>query len=190
MNIGERLNKQPKAFHAAVSVAAALVIGLLEYGTVFAFRMEIIYLIPILYATWYVGRSTGIALSLLPPVVILSVDLLTGEGRSLFPIRIWNISMYFAVFILGTLLAHKLRVTLAERNSLISRMQNAMNAVEELSGILPICANCKKIRDDDGYWHDVDVYIANHSKAEFTHGMCAQCAAKLYPSLFDKIEKS
>ncbi|HTG01691.1 MAG TPA: hypothetical protein VK654_14010 [Nitrospirota bacterium] len=189
MNIGERLEKQPKAYHVAISILCALVIGVLDYGAGFEIRMEIFYLVPISYATWFVGKKTGIVLSFLPPVIILGSDLLSGKGYALFPVKIWNIVMYFAFFILVTLLLHQLRVTLQQRDIFINKMQNALNAVRELSGILPICANCKKIRDDEGYWHDVDVYIANHTKAEFTHGMCAECAAKLYPSLFDKIEK-
>ncbi len=101
--------------------------------------------------------------------------------------ELWNIAIYIVFFVIVTLLLSKLRITLQQRAGLIAKLQNALNAVKELSGILPICANCKKIRDDEGYWHDVDIYISEHTKAEFSHGICAECAAKLYPSLFDKI---
>ncbi|GAB4547249.1 MAG: hypothetical protein Kow0063_41880 [Anaerolineae bacterium] len=50
-----------------------------------------------------------------------------------------------------------------------------------LSGLLPICASCKKIRDDEGYWHSVEVYIRDHSEADFSHGICPDCMQKLYP---------
>ena len=49
--------------------------------------------------------------------------------------------------------------------------------------ILPICANCKKIRDDRGYWNQIESYIKNHSEAQFSHSMCPECAEKLYPKL-------
>ena len=65
----------------------------------------------------------------------------------------------------------------------------ARRAVKELSGILPICANCKKIRDDDGYWQDVAVYISKHTNAEFTHGLCKECTIKLYPELIKKVDR-
>lgn len=55
--------------------------------------------------------------------------------------------------------------------------------IELLSGLLPICASCKKIRDDRGYWNQIEAYISEHSKAEFSHSICPDCARKLYPDL-------
>lgn len=64
------------------------------------------------------------------------------------------------------------------------KLQNALNEVKTLSGILPICASCKKIRNDKGYWQMVEVYISEHSDAKFSHGICKDCAEKLYPNIF------
>jgi len=52
-----------------------------------------------------------------------------------------------------------------------------------LTGLLPICAKCKKIRDDNGYWNQIEVYIRDHSEAEFSHGFCQECAKQYYPGL-------
>jgi AmiR/NasT family two-component response regulator len=60
-------------------------------------------------------------------------------------------------------------------------LQAALDRVKLLSGLLPICANCKKIRDDAGYWQDVAVYIRDHSEVEFSHGICPECMEELYP---------
>lgn len=60
----------------------------------------------------------------------------------------------------------------------------ALNQVKKLSGFLPICASCKKIRDDQGYWNQIEEYIKEHSEAEFSHGICPDCAKKLYPGFF------
>lgn len=65
-------------------------------------------------------------------------------------------------------------------------LQEALDKVKQLSGLLPICSNCKKIRDDDGYWHDVAAYIHDHSEADFTHSICPSCYEKLYPESFKK----
>jgi hypothetical protein len=72
----------------------------------------------------------------------------------------------------------------AEREKLIAELQAALAEVKTLSGLLPICANCKKIRDDRGYWLQVERYIQEHSEAEFTHGLCPDCAQQLYPEFF------
>ena len=68
-----------------------------------------------------------------------------------------------------------------ERNQLIKNLQASMAKIKTLSGMLPICASCKKIRDDKGYWNQIETYLRNHSKAEFSHGICPECAQKLYP---------
>ena len=70
-----------------------------------------------------------------------------------------------------------------EREKLIRELQEALASVKQLSGMLPICASCKKIRDDKGYWNQVEVYIRDHSEAEFSHGICPECKEKLYPGL-------
>ena len=66
-----------------------------------------------------------------------------------------------------------------------ARLQEALDNIETLEGLLPICANCKNIRDDDGYWQQVEVYIRQHSKVNFSHSICPECAHKLYPGLYN-----
>ncbi|GAB4485246.1 MAG: hypothetical protein OHK006_11060 [Thermodesulfovibrionales bacterium] len=73
-----------------------------------------------------------------------------------------------------------------EREKLIGELQKAMGTIRTLQGILPICSSCKKIRDEQGSWHQVETYIRAHSGADFSHGMCPDCAKKLYPGIFDK----
>ena len=70
-----------------------------------------------------------------------------------------------------------------EKDSLIAELKEAMGKVKTLSGLLPICASCKKIRDDKGYWNQIEAYIRKHSKVEFSHGICPDCAKKLYPDI-------
>jgi PAS domain S-box-containing protein len=69
----------------------------------------------------------------------------------------------------------------AEREKLIIELQHALAEVKTLSGLLPICASCKKIRDDKGYWNSLEAYLMKHSIAQFTHGICPDCAAKYFP---------
>lgn len=62
-------------------------------------------------------------------------------------------------------------------------LEKALSEIKTLSGILPICSHCKKIRDDKGYWNQIEAYIREHSEAEFSHGICQECAKKLYPDI-------
>ncbi len=73
----------------------------------------------------------------------------------------------------------------SEREKLITTLQEALGQVKTLKGLLPICANCKKIRDDSGYWQQIEVYIHEHTEADFSHGICPDCKKKLYPEYYD-----
>jgi hypothetical protein len=73
---------------------------------------------------------------------------------------------------------------LEEKNK---ELELSLSEVKMLRGILPICSSCKKIRDDRGYWNQVEQYIKDHSEATFSHGLCPDCARKLYPSLYDEM---
>ncbi|MGD0022881.1 MAG: sensor with HAMP domain protein, partial [Smithellaceae bacterium] len=65
----------------------------------------------------------------------------------------------------------------------IAELQNALADVNQLSGLLPICAYCKKIRDDKGYWNQIEAYLQKHTEAEFSHGICPDCEKKFYADL-------
>lgn len=89
----------------------------------------------------------------------------------------------------GRVTAH---ITIRHQQKLIEahnkELQEALTQVKLLSGLLPICMNCKKIRDDEGYWQQVEVYIRNHSEADFSHGICPECKTQLYPEFFKEQE--
>lgn len=71
-----------------------------------------------------------------------------------------------------------------EKERLIAQLEEALLQVKRLSGLLPICASCKRIRDEGGGWQQIEDYIAVHSEADFSHGICPECARKLYPDVY------
>ncbi len=92
--------------------------------------------------------------------------------------------------ITGALLVRTLRYAIErrraqeERDHLIAQLREALQKVRTLSGLLPICSRCKKIRDDEGYWHQLESYIQEHTAAEFSHSLCPDCAVEVYPEFF------
>jgi len=72
-------------------------------------------------------------------------------------------------------------VQLQQKNT---QLQEALDNIKTLRGLIPICANCKKIRDDEGFWNQVEVYVRDHTEADFSHGICPDCARELYPELY------
>lgn len=73
-----------------------------------------------------------------------------------------------------------------ERERLISELTEALSRVKVLSGLLPICSSCKKIREDGGYWRQIEAYLLEHSEAVFSHSICPQCMERLYPQYGDE----
>ncbi len=78
---------------------------------------------------------------------------------------------------------------LMELRRLNAELQAALDHVKQLSGLLPICANCKKIRDDAGYWQEVEVYFRDHAEVEFSHSLCPDCIQRLYPDFLARLNK-
>ncbi|MFZ5586992.1 MAG: hypothetical protein ACOZHQ_13815 [Thermodesulfobacteriota bacterium] len=92
----------------------------------------------------------------------------------------------FMAFILGAFLILTGLVFLGIQR-LETEARRARAEVRQLSGLLPICAACKRIRDDRGYWHQVEAYVKAHSAADFTHGICPECVRRLYPEVAGKL---
>ena len=97
------------------------------------------------------------------------------------------VSLFFIALIAYGLESSRLRFIMMLRessNELISKKENleaALSEIKTLGGMLPICSYCKKIRDDKGYWKQIETYIHEHSGAEFSHGICKDCAKEHFP---------
>ena len=76
-----------------------------------------------------------------------------------------------------------------ERQKLITELEKRLKEIKTLQGLLPMCAWCKNIRDDKGYWTNLEAYIRKHSDATFTHGICPKCMKKAYPGLYEEIQR-
>ena len=86
----------------------------------------------------------------------------------------------FAIWVTATLALQR-RTIEEKREQAIQERERALDDVKVLRGLLPMCASCKRIRDDQGYWTQIERYIRDHSEAEFNHSLCPECVKKLYP---------
>jgi hypothetical protein len=96
---------------------------------------------------------------------------------------------FFIVFALAFFSVRRWKEVRNARNVLLQRhkdLQKALSEIKQLRGIIPICAACKKIRDDEGFWHQVESYVRDHTEAEFSHSICPECMKKLYPEFVEK----
>jgi len=81
------------------------------------------------------------------------------------------------------------RLKNVELSGMNDQLREALADVKKLQGLLPVCASCKKVRDDDGYWQQIESYISEHSDAKFSHGICPECMIKLYGKVYTKERK-
>jgi hypothetical protein len=91
------------------------------------------------------------------------------------------------ILIFGSVLCYFTRSAMAQGhgNRLLAKTRSALRGTKRLKGYLPICAACKKIRDEGGRWQQLEGYLRQHTEAEFTHGICPPCATQLYPEHFN-----
>ncbi len=170
-----------KRYHIIIALILTMAIGYVDYVTGYELRMELFYLIPISYATWFVGLRIGIVFSFLSIITTVCSDILAGKKYTSFTAEFWSLAIYFVFYVIVTVLL-KLRKTLQQRESLIAELDIALNQNEELSALLPICVNCKKFRDDQEYRQKVEAYISKHTDVDSSRSLCKECAAKLSPS--------
>ena len=197
--IWSRHTKQVSALAlAGLIVMGFLFLALLGYGGVgraahlwsFTFPMMSLFLL---------GARRGSILSL---AYLGLAALLLFPGRSFelvadYPVSfsLRYISAYFTVFVMSLVLESLREVAFRrmqeyrrEQERLVKELREKVAEVRTLRGILPICSNCRKVRNDQGYWQRVELYVQTHSEARFSHGICPDCMRELYPELQDESE--
>ena len=132
-------------------------------------------------------RETATAIFLLCGIAIRGT--LLGLGPFVRPTQDASLLLLQAFMGVTSVMIMALATVVSERQRLILELQEALNRIKTLKGLLPICAACKKIRDDKGYWTHMESYIRQHSEADFTHGICPSCAQKFYPEEYAKVRE-
>jgi hypothetical protein len=150
-----------------------MIVLALDYITGPLIRFPILYLLPIVLATWLNSLRWGLVLAVVMPLIHLSFTEFWITPFRMVDATI-NTCIRIAVFVSFAYLVNKVSVQKRELEK----------EVVSLRGILPICSFCKKIRNQDGDWESLEGYITRRSEAEFSHGVCPACAKSHYPELF------
>jgi hypothetical protein len=163
----EALRRAYARHPALVSAAIAVLVFVIDYYTGRAIQFPITYAIPVGLAAWKRRRAVALGLAVLLPTVRLLFYIPWHEVREV-PIEAVNLPVTaFSLVLYAYLILRTARQT-----------QELEKNVRKLEGILPICAACKRIRNQQGVYEPVESYITKHSEASFTHGLCPDCLPK------------
>jgi hypothetical protein len=160
-----------------IGIPLTIVVALLDHMVGRDLNVSVLYLVPIALASWKLGKGEAVLVAGFSACVwFVDHGLLLDQTPSIwFPIL--NALALLGAFISIGLILSALKKSFADQQRLIWQLQEALGQVTTLSGLLPICSWCKKIRDDHGYWTAVEAYFEKHTQTEFTHGICPECRA-------------
>jgi len=177
IRIVDALGKSSELKILAIALVILVAIGVMQDVTGTRVTMAPFYLIPIALVTLRSSRTAGLLTSIVCGVMWISMDV-RSPGYLFLWLDAWNNLLRVGVFVSSTLLLSRLKGDMIREMKLNADLQAALAEVHQLSGLLPICAWCKRIRDDEGNWQQIETYITVHSEADFTHGICPDCARK------------
>jgi len=150
-------------------------LGVIDFLTGYELSFSIFYLGPIVCLAWFGGAARGYFLALLSAGVWMIADVSSGHEFTNALLPFWNTLVRLGIFALTVSLVARLNAAYAAQVRLVDELRVTLENVKVLKGLIPICAWCKKVRDDEGFWDQVEAYITKHSDASFTHGMCPEC---------------
>ncbi len=145
------------------------------------------YIAVILLSLWSPQKKITIIASVICTVLIIVGFIFSPAGGEMWKVLSNRALALFAIWVTAVLTLQRKRLE-EKREKAISDREKALEDIKILRGLLPICASCKKIRDDQGYWNQIEVYVHKHSEADFSHGICPECAKKLYPEFYKEMD--
>ena len=164
----------------ALGIPLTVTVALLDYYTGETLRISVLYLLPISLASWKLGKSEAVLVATVSALAWLVNHAFIHPQSTGLWVPLLNSVALFGSFIAVALILSALREAIAAQQRLIEELEQALGQVKTLTGLLPMCSWCKRVRDDHGYWRAVEAYIHEHSNAEVTHGICPECRTSFF----------
>lgn len=168
-----------------VSLSLSAAIFYLDLTMPLGFTVNMLYFIVIVISFWVPLWRGTIQLGILTTILTIIGFFFSPPGGEFWKV-LFNRLMGVAVVWITVWLIIRFKIADLARKMALEERQKALDEIKILQGILPICSACKKIRDKAGQWKQMEVYIRDHSEADFTHGVCPECIKKLYPEFGKK----
>lgn len=163
---------------AALVVAGVIVIGWVDWLTGYELDFFVFYFLPVTIGAWFVGLGFAVTVSMLSALVWYAADILAGHVYSSSLNAVWNMTVLLAGLLAMGWCVSKMREARERERRGAAALRRALSEVKVLEAVLPICAQCKKIRNERGEWQRLEAYMGEHANTQFSHGYCPDCARK------------
>jgi hypothetical protein len=164
---------------AALSVIVVLVLGVVDWLTGYELNFFVFYFLPVSIGAWYLGFVGAISLAILSAGVWFGADVLTGHTYTSTVYAVWNTLARLVSFLAIGWSVSRIKLLLDREHEATESLRRSLSQIKVLETFLPICAQCKKIRNQQGVWQQLEVYIGQHSNTQFSHSYCPECAKKI-----------
>jgi K+-sensing histidine kinase KdpD len=159
-------------------IAVVVILGGVDLVTGYELNFFVFYFLPVSIAAWRLGFPAAVAVAVLSAIVWSGADLLSGHAYSSHVYSVWNTMIRLVAFLVIGWSVARVRQGIVRERETTEALRQAISEVKVLETFLPICAQCKRIRNKEGVWQDLEVYIGQHSDTQFSHGYCPECARR------------
>ena len=159
-------------------LALVFMLGIADWQTGYELNFFVFYFIPVSLAAWCMGYAAAVLAAVLSSLVWFGAGVLAGQVFPSHFIAVWNTGVRMLSFLIIGWAVSTIRTRLEQERQHADQLRKALSEVKVLGALLPICAQCKKIRDEKGVWHALESYIGQRSNTQFSHGYCPECYRK------------
>jgi hypothetical protein len=154
------------------------VLGSVDWLTGYELNFFVFYFLPVSLVAWLFGFPLAVVVAVLSALTWFGADVLSGHVYSSHVFAVWNTTIRLVSFLAIAWSVARVRQALDREREGSDALRRALSEIKVLETFLPICAQCKKIRNKEGVWQQMEVYIGQHSNTQFSHGYCPTCARK------------
>jgi len=159
-----------------IIVAMVIVIGFFDWLTGYEIDFFMFYFLPVALGAWFFGLGASCTLAVVCSVVWAGADILSGHEYTSHFYAVWNNLIRFISFLAMGWSVYRIHYLLAHEREITEALNLSLAEIKILEAIIPICAQCKKIRNEEGHWQQLESYLREHAKTQFSHGYCPECA--------------
>jgi hypothetical protein len=158
---------------------AVIILGIIDWLTGYELNFFVFYFLPVSLPAWYLGLEVSVSLAVLSALVWFMADYFSGHDHFSNVYAVWNTLIRLIAFLAIGWTFSRLRASQIREHETSEALRKSLSEIKVLETFLPICAQCKKIRNQEGDWQPVEIYIGQNSDTRFSHSYCPECAREI-----------